>query len=257
MDYQNMSVKAIKEHIETLTSDQFLEEGEILKEDERKSVQALGNKLIKAFHQEVKETMRLLKMSEYENKLFENGCQYVAGIDEVGRGPLAGPVVAACVVLPQGTEIKGINDSKKLSQKLRESIFDEIKEKAEYIGIGIINNKRIDQINILNATKEAMVQALEKIELPIDHILIDAVTLEDTLISQTNIIKGDEKSISIAAASIIAKVTRDAMMTEYHDVYPCYDFDNNKGYGTQKHHEGIHEFGISPIHRKSFLKNII
>jgi len=181
----------------------------------------------------------------------------VCGIDEVGRGPLAGPVVAACVVLPQGTEIKGINDSKKLSQKLRESIFDEIKEKAEYIGIGIINNKRIDQINILNATKEAMVQALEKIELPIDHILIDAVTLEDTLISQTNIIKGDEKSISIAAASIIAKVTRDAMMTEYHDVYPCYDFDNNKGYGTQKHYEGIHEFGISPIHKKSLLKNII
>jgi len=257
MDFKNKSTKEIKNDLLNIKTEEYVEYGEMLVTDSRKSVQAIGNKLIKDYNNHIKEIKRLESMKQYENQLFDKGIKLIAGIDEVGRGPLAGPVVAAAVILPQGTEIIGINDSKKVPKKLREKIFEEIHEKAEYIGVGIINNKIIDKVNILNATKKAMIQAVENIDCNIQHLLIDAVKLEELDTPQTSIIKGDEKSISIAAASIIAKVTRDRMMEEYHEHYPCYDFDNNKGYGTEKHYSGIKEFGITDIHRKSFLKNIL
>ena len=256
MDFTNKSTKQIKIEIENIKLEEYPKYGEILLSDSRKSVQSIGNKLIKEYDNHIKEKKRLKLLNNYENQLFEKGIKLIAGIDEVGRGPLAGPVVAAAVILPFGTEIIGINDSKKVPKKLREKIYEEIYEKAEYVGIGVINNKIIDKVNILNATKKAMIQAVEKIDCDIEHLLIDAVKLEELDTPQTSIIKGDEKSISIAAASIIAKVTRDRMMDEYHEHYPCYDFDNNKGYGTEKHYSGIKEFGITDIHRKSFLKNI-
>ena len=188
----------------------------------------------------------------------------VAGIDEAGRGPLAGPVVAACAVLPSDFDVLGVDDSKKLSEKKREELFGKIMEKALAIGVGIADNNLIDDINILQATKKAMKDALaqadeqlrERTGRSIDHVLFDAVTIDDVLIPQENIIKGDATSLSIAAASIIAKVTRDRMMLEYHLKYPSYGFDSNKGYGTKAHYEGINKFGITPIHRKTFLKNL-
>lgn len=213
---------------------------------------------------------RLQKQKERHQELTafdevrRKGGLMVAGIDEAGRGPLAGPVVAACAVLPPDFDVLGVDDSKKLSEKKREELFGKIMEKALAIGIGIADNKTIDDINILQATKRSMRDALaqadeklrEKTGRSIDHVLLDAVTLEDICFPQENIIKGDATSLSIAAASIIAKVTRDRMMLEYHLEYPSYGFDSNKGYGTKAHYEGIKKCGITPIHRKSFLKNL-
>ena len=207
---------------------------------------------------------RLAEMKQYEEKLYESGISYIAGVDEVGRGPLAGPVVAAAVVLPVGFDVLGVDDSKKLTPKKREKLYDEIKEKAIAIGLGQVEHDVIDQINILQATKQAMIQAiihvneeLEKKGLPhVQHILFDAIRIEGAKTPQTSIVKGDSKSVSIAAASIIAKVTRDRQMVEYHEKYPWYSFDSNKGYGTKAHYEGIKEHGICPIHRKTFLKNL-
>ena len=207
---------------------------------------------------------KLITMQEYENKLRERGITYIAGVDEVGRGPLAGPVVTACVVLPEDFDVLGVDDSKKLSEKKREELFDSIKERAIAIGIGIRDNNRIDEINILEATKEAMAEAIENADADlkakqgksIEHILIDALTLKNVDIPQTGIVKGDAKSLSIAAASIIAKVTRDRMMVEFAEVYPGYAFEKNKGYGTKAHYDGLHAQGMTPIHRRSFLKNL-
>ena len=207
---------------------------------------------------------KLITMQEYENKLRERGIKYIAGVDEVGRGPLAGPVVTACVVLPEDFDVLGVDDSKKLSEKKREELFDSIKERAIAIGIGIRDNNRIDEINILEATKEAMAEAIVNADAElkakqgkgIEHILIDALTLKNVDIPQTGIVKGDAKSLSIAAASIIAKVTRDRMMVEFAEVYPGYAFEKNKGYGTKAHYDGLHAQGMTPIHRRSFLKNL-
>ena len=207
---------------------------------------------------------KLITMQEYENKLRERGIKYIAGVDEVGRGPLAGPVVTACVVLPEDFDVLGVDDSKKLSEKKREELFDAIKERAIAIGVGIRDNNRIDEINILEATKEAMAAAIENADADlkakhgkgIEHILIDALTLKNVDIPQTGIVKGDAKSLSIAAASIIAKVTRDRMMVEFAEVYPGYAFEKNKGYGTKAHYDGLHAQGMTPIHRRSFLKNL-
>ena len=201
---------------------------------------------------------------KYENELHERGVRYIAGVDEVGRGPLAGPVVAAAVVLPADFFVPGLDDSKKLTAKKREKLFDIIAEQSLAYGIGMIDNVLIDKINILEATKEAMKEAIENAEKAlrnktgsaIGHLLIDAVFLSGMKIPQTSIIKGDEQSVSIAAASIIAKVTRDRMMLEYNDIYPYYGFNNNKGYGTKAHYDGISRYGICKIHRRSFLKNI-
>ncbi len=204
---------------------------------------------------------KLIDMSVYEKQLYAGGITTVAGVDEVGRGPLAGPVLAACAVLPADWDIPGLDDSKKLSEKKRNEMFQIISDRALAIGIGMEDNNTIDEINILNATKQAMRQAVAEAEKQlgeaIGHILVDAVTIDGIDNEQTAIIKGDAKSISIAAASIIAKVTRDNMMKEYALEYPHYAFESNKGYGTKAHYQGINEHGITPIHRKTFLKGIL
>ena len=190
-------------------------------------------------------------MKEFETGLYNNGINYIAGIDEVGRGPLVGPVVTAAVILPKDFYDERINDSKKLTEKKRELLYDVIMENAISVGIGISSEDVIDEINILNTTKKAMIEAVNNLNIRPEHLLIDAVKL-DIDIPQTSIIKGDAKSESIAAASIIAKVTRDRMMVELDKLHPEYDFKHNKGYGTKKHIEAIRKYGIMKEHRKTF-----
>lgn len=190
-------------------------------------------------------------MKEFENELYNNGINFIAGIDEVGRGPLVGPVVTAAVILPKDFYDERINDSKKLTEKKRELLYDVIMENALSVGIGMSSPEVIDEINILNATKKAMVEAINNLSIKPEHLLIDAVKL-DIDIPQTSIIKGDAKSQSIASASIIAKVTRDRMMLELDKKYPMYDFKHNKGYGTKKHIEALYKYGPLKEHRKSF-----
>lgn len=202
-----------------------------------------------------KEMARIEAMCVYEKEY--DMCQYICGIDEVGRGPLAGPVVAGAVILPKDNPILYLNDSKKLSEKKREALYDEIMEKAIATGIGMVSPARIDEINILQATYEAMRQAIANLEVRPDILLNDAVTIPEVDIPQVPIIKGDAKSVSIAAASIIAKVTRDRLMVEYDQVIPGYDFASNKGYGTKAHIAGLKELGPSPIHRRTFIRNFI
>lgn len=201
-----------------------------------------------------KQRERLAEMQQYENKLRSEGVTYIAGVDEVGRGPLAGPVVTAAVILPADFDLLGVDDSKKLTEKRREELFEQIKERAVCYRIGMADNHRIDEINILEATKEAMEQAIVGLDIKPEHILIDALTLKTVDIPQTGIIKGDAASVSIAAASILAKVTRDRMMVEYHEKYPYYAFDKNKGYGTKAHYAGLDGHGACPWHRMSFLR---
>ena len=187
----------------------------------------------------------------YERELREKGITLIAGVDEVGRGPLVGPVVTACVILPEKFDLEGLTDSKKLSEKKREELYKKIEEQALGIGIGIVDNEEIDNINILNATKKAMKMAIDNCNVRPEHVLIDAVKL-DIDIPTTSIIKGDLKSITISAASVIAKVTRDHMLYELDKKYPMYDFKHNKGYPTKKHIEASMEYGIIKEHRKSF-----
>lgn len=201
------------------------------------------------------ERERVRAMRFYEEKFAGYG--NICGVDEVGRGPLAGPVVAGAVILPENCEILYINDSKKLSQKRREELSTEIFEKALAVGIGIIGEKRIDEINILQATYEAMKDAIGKLSMEPGCLLNDAVTIPDLLLPQVPIIKGDTKSISIAAASIIAKVYRDSMMDEFDLLYPEYGFASNKGYGTAAHIEAIRKYGPCPIHRMTFIQKFI
>lgn len=206
---------------------------------------------------------RFLVMKNFDDEFRREGI-YIAGIDEAGRGPLAGPVVAACVILPRDFDVMGVDDSKKLSEKRREELFDKITAKALAYGVGIADNDVIDEINILQATKEAMKAALneadqklmEKTGKGVGCVLLDAVELKDVNLPQSPIVKGDSKSLSIAAASIIAKVTRDRIMLDYHVQYPFYGFDKNKGYGTKIHYEGLYKHGVTPIHRRTFLKNL-
>ena len=202
-----------------------------------------------------KELARMKQMSVYEEEY--SMCEYICGIDEVGRGPLAGPVVAAAVILPKDQEILYLNDSKKLSEKKREALYTEIMGKAVAVGIGFASPARIDEINILQATYEAMRMAIGKLAVRPDVLLNDAVTIPEVDIPQVPIIKGDAKSKSIAAASIVAKVTRDRLMVEYDAVMPGYDFASNKGYGTKAHIAGLKELGPTPIHRRSFIRNFV
>jgi len=202
-----------------------------------------------------KEKERLIRMTEYERKCYEKGYKLIAGVDEVGRGPLAGPVVAAAVILGEGVLIPGVNDSKKLSEEKREYLYEEIKSKALCWSIGIVDEKVIDEINILNAACLAMKKALDGLTERPDYILLDAVTLKDVDIPQKGIIKGDALSLSIAAASIIAKVERDRMVSAYDEQYPHFGFSKHKGYGTKEHIECIKKYGLLPIHRRSFTKN--
>ncbi|MBN2899547.1 MAG: ribonuclease HII [Clostridia bacterium] len=244
-------IKSIKEAVATMTLEEKLSYRATLLGDERKAVQAVVARIDKdkmAYDAEIRRTRELYALeSEYRGRLV------VAGVDEVGRGPLAGPVVTACVVLPE-EEIFYLNDSKQIKEAKREELYDEIMAKAVAVGIGVVDNERIDEVNILNATKEAMKLAIENTGIKIDHLFIDAVTLESISIPQTSLIKGDERVASIAAASIVAKVTRDRMMVDYEMTYPGYDFAGNKGYGTAKHYEGLDQFGATSIHRMSFLK---
>ena len=254
---KSKSVKEIKEIIDNLSTDKYLEYIDLLKRDERKSVQNIAIKMAKKLDSIRKEEERLELINTYENEGYSKGYLYIGGIDEAGRGPLAGPVVASVVVFKQNTTIEGINDSKKLSEAKREELFDIIKEQAIDYGIGIVNNEEIDEINILNATYLAMKKALNCLKNTPDYLLIDAATIPGINIDQKPIIKGDSKSISIAAASILAKVTRDNIMYQYDEMFPEYGFKSHKGYGTKEHYEAIEKYGITRIHRKSFLKNVL
>ncbi len=204
-----------------------------------------------------KEIERLNLLKQDEKELYEkNKIEYICGIDEAGRGPLAGPVVVGAVILPKDSFIEGVNDSKKVSEKKREKIYELIKQEAISYGVGIVDQNEIDEINILNATKHAVTMAIESLSVKPDIILVDALTNIDTKgIPYKSIIKGDAKEYSIAAASIIAKVTRDRMMMQWDEVYPEYGFAKHKGYGTSAHISAIKEYGPCPLHRKSFIKN--
>jgi len=205
-----------------------------------------------------KEEARLLLLKEQENELRKKGFQYICGIDEAGRGPLAGPVVIASVIMPSDSMIEGVNDSKKVSEKKREKLYDQILEEAISYGVAIIGQDEIDEINILNATKKGLTVSLQELSQKPDLILVDALSGINTLgIPYESIIKGDAKCYSIAAASIIAKVTRDRIMREWDRVYPEYGFEKHKGYGTAAHIAAIREHGLCPIHRRSFTKNFI
>jgi len=205
-----------------------------------------------------KEFERLTNLKEHENGLHEKGFKNICGIDEAGRGPLAGPVVIAAVIMPEDSMIEGVNDSKKVSEKKRELLYDQILEEAISYGVAIIGQDEIDDINILNATKKGLTMSLKELTVKPDLILVDALEHIDTLgIPYESIIKGDAKSYSIAAASIVAKVTRDRIMREWAEIYPQYGFDIHKGYGTAKHIAAIKENGLCPIHRKSFTTKFV
>lgn len=222
--------------------------------DERKGVQKLLDQAKRRLQALGREKERLKAMRVFEDKY----CAYerICGIDEAGRGPLAGPVAAGAVILPKDAEILYLNDSKKLSEAKRELLYEEIKEKALGWAVAMVSPQVIDEINILQATYQAMRQAIEKLSPPPGLLLNDAVTIPQVSLKQVGIIKGDAKSVSIAAASIMAKVTRDRMMREYHKLYPQYGFDRNKGYGSKEHMEALRIYGPCPIHRRSFIKNL-
>ncbi|HLO12341.1 MAG TPA: ribonuclease HII [Pseudoneobacillus sp.] len=248
-----MSNKTIKEIEQLLTTIEHVEDP-LIKElfnDDRKGVKQLLDRWKNRRELEQKAEENFIEMTLYENKYRENGYQLIAGVDEVGRGPLAGPVVAAAVILPSNFYLPGINDSKKLSEKKREEYFQVIQDKAVAIGVGIIEAEIIDEINIYEATKKAMNTAIHSLTRKPEVLLIDAMKLGTPYLEES-IIKGDAKSISIAAASIIAKVIRDRMMKEFSLQFPQYLFEHNMGYGTKAHLEAIKKFGISPLHRKSF-----
>ena len=251
------TVKEIKEFIETLEIKDYPKYIEILKNDDRKSVKDLSLRLEKKLLDTKKEEERLEKINFYENEGYKKGYLYIGGIDEAGRGPIAGPIIASVVVFKKDTKIHKIDDSKKLSEKKRNELFEIIKNEALDYGIGIVDNNKIDEINILNATILAMKKAVSQLERKPDYLLIDALNIPNLDINQNAIVKGDSKSISIAGASILAKVTRDNIMYEYDKMYPEYGFKNHKGYGTDEHYDAIRKYGLTPIHRKSFLKNII
>ena len=205
-----------------------------------------------------KEEQRLQLLKEYEENLHKKGMAYVCGIDEAGRGPLAGPVVVAAVIMPKDSFIEGVNDSKKVSEKKREKLYEQITSEALAWSVGIIDQKEIDEINILNATKKGLTKCIQELTVKPNIILVDALEHINTLgIPYTPIIKGDAKIYSIAAASIIAKVTRDRIMREWDEVYPQYEFAQNKGYGTAKHIAAIKKYGICNLHRRTFVKNFI
>ncbi len=249
------STKEIKELFQAACEDELPELIEKYKLDERAGIQKLATSAQKKLDALAKERQRIYQLSEYERKYAD--CPYICGIDEVGRGTLAGPVVAGAVILPKDCEILYINDSKQLSEKKREELYDIIMEKAVACAVGYATPERIDEINILQATYEAMRDAISKLNVMPDILLNDAVVIPEVAIQQIPIIKGDAKSISIGAASIIAKVTRDRLMVEYDKVFPEYGFAGNKGYGSAAHIEALKKYGATPIHRRSFIKNFV
>ena len=250
------SISSMKEQlVNAHTKEELLQFIALYREDERSGVTALLQKAQKAIDSIEKEIQRTESLKKYEHEYEKYG--YVCGIDEVGRGPFAGPVVACAVILPANSQILYLNDSKKLSEKKREELYDVIMKEAVAVGIGMRDAGRIDEINILQATYEAMREAISNLKVKPDVLLNDAVTIPGVDIKQVPIIKGDAKSVSIAAASIVAKVTRDRMMVEYDKQYPGYDLASNKGYGTQKHIDGLKIQGPTPTHRRTFIGNFI
>ena len=244
------TIKEIKEQLANIQrlDDPLLAE---LEQDSRSGVIQAIAKQKREIQKRIDEDERLEGMLAYEKECYARGMELIAGVDEVGRGPLAGPVVAAAVILPKGCKISGLNDSKKIPKSKHKEIYEAVLQNAIAIGIGVKDNHVIDQVNIYEATKLAMMEAIGQLDPQPQHLLIDAMKL-DLPISQTSIIKGDANSLSIAAASIVAKVTRDQMMEEFDCEYPGYDFTQNAGYGTANHLAGLHKLGVTPIHRRSF-----
>ena len=248
-------ISEIKSEFEQASVNEYAALYEKYASDERAGVINIIAKYKKIEEKLQEEYKRMEDMFIYERKYADYDA--ICGIDEVGRGPLAGPVVAGAVILPKNCDILYLNDSKKLSEKKREELYDEIMEKAVAVGIGIIGPQRIDEINILQATYEAMRIAISELKVSPDLLLNDAVTIPEVPMKQVPIIKGDAKSASIAAASIVAKVTRDRLMVQYDEVLPGYDFASNKGYGSAAHIQALKEKGQTPIHRESFIKNFV
>ena len=249
------SISEIKKEFENSDENSWEKLCGFYEQDSRIGVQNLAARYRKKQAALVQERERLKQMHFYEEKYSQYRC--ICGIDEAGRGPLAGPVVAGAVILPKDCEILYLNDSKKLSAAKREELYDEIMEKAVAVGIGVVSQEMIDEINILQATYEAMREAVSKLEVVPQLLLNDAVTIPQITIPQVPIIKGDAKSVSIAAASIVAKVTRDRMMEEYDKVFPEYGFASNKGYGSADHIAALKKYGETPIHRKTFITHFI
>ena len=249
------SISQIKEEFEQADAAQRAVLYEVYSFDDRAGVKKLVSAYRKKEEALQKERMRLEDMRSFEHKY--STYSLICGIDEAGRGPLAGPVVAGAVILPKDCEILYLNDSKKLSPAKREALYEEIMEKAEAVGVGMASPARIDEINILQATYEAMREAVDNLGVTPELLLNDAVTIPDVSIPQVPIIKGDAKSVSIAAASIIAKVTRDRLMVQYDEILPGYGFARHKGYGSKDHIEAIRRLGPTPIHRQTFIKNFV
>lgn len=247
---KKLSISEVKQLLSTLSSqedERFIE----LTHDPRKGVQQAISSWKNAQEKKEKRYQQFMLMNQHEQAAYRQGYSLIAGIDEVGRGPLAGPVVAAAVILPPHLEDIGLDDSKKLSAQQRESIAQRIYHSAQAIGIGIVPPERIDEINIYQATREAMLLAVQNLSIQPDYLLLDAMTIDSPIVQQS-MIKGDASSVSIAAASIIAKQTRDALMEEYALQYPHYGFEKNAGYGTPLHLEALKQYGATPIHRKTF-----
>lgn len=262
MNYHIMTINELKTFIAMLNTQQISQETlselrTFLCKHEKKTYQQLSVKLERKVEKDTLEKKRMEMMFSYENEAWSNGMTCVAGLDEAGRGPLVGPVVAASVVLDPKYDWSGINDSKKLSAQKRNEFYDAIINNAISFGIGIASHQEIDEINILNATKLAMTRAIESMQIQPDFLLLDAVSLKNISINQSAIIKGDSKSASIAAASILAKVTRDRMLEALDTLYPEYGFSQHKGYGTEQHYSAIKKHGLIPEHRRSFLKSIV
>lgn len=249
--------KSITQYVKTLNIDEAILYIRKMQQENDINLDDLLKKYLHKKELQEKEIKRYHDMSVYEESMYNEGYNIIVGVDEAGRGPLAGPVVAGAVILKKGEFIEGLNDSKKLSEKKREELFDEITKKAVAYGVGIVDEKCIDEINILEATKLAMYKAIDSMSIKPDVALIDALQLENLNIKQEAIVKGDAKSISIAAASIIAKVTRDRIITNLANQYPQYGFEKHKGYGTKQHIDAIKQYGACPIHRKTFIKNFV
>ena len=250
-----IKIQEIKEEFENASPKEYPILFKKYSEDSRSGVQKLIVKYEKKEAAYQAELVRTEEMKQYERKYEHLG--YVCGIDEVGRGPLAGPVVACAVILPKDCQILYLNDSKKLTAKKREELYEVIMKEAVSVGIGMASPARIDEINILQATYEAMREALGKLSVTPQILLNDAVTIPEIILPQVPIIKGDAKSVSIAAASIVAKVTRDRMMEEYDKIMPEYGFASNKGYGSREHIEALKQYGPTAIHRKTFIRNVL
>lgn len=254
---ERIKIEELKELLKNTDFDGFLGIKEKFMDDPRKNIQGLLAREQKRYDNAAKMLLEYNNRKVYENKLLMENISYIAGVDEVGRGPLAGPVYTAAVILDPAKHILGIKDSKKLSEKQREILAEEIKQNCLCYSIGIASEEEIDRYNILVATKLAMKRAIEGLKINPEHILIDALRIEAVKIPQTSIIKGDDLSISIGAASIVAKVERDNFMNLAAGSYPEYSFEKNKGYGTSEHVEALKKYGPCKIHRRSFIKNFV